>query len=580
MVFPGELLTAASSCAIAELPLEEHPTCADAFFCDPRLSDEIEKILRENIMGVMVQIKEAISTSSQNTTMHKADDIEGATESSDPAKAKLKHKVCTETSMQVAADTCETADPGGSPKLQIESRTQKVHSSASSPRYSSWTQSDNFIRQPKISYYRSTTDIQQSVKEHSRCRWVFMFDDMFSTCIEPDRRGPFSDFVSSRMFESAMLMTIIANTVFTIHQTNKQMSNPHMGIDPTSATAELIFTTLYLIEFVLKFLVHRCYMFSNTDKWWNMFDVAIVGMAVVELMLTYAHGKKVFSASFMRVLRIVRVVKVFRAVRVVQFVKELRLILKCVFGSFMSLLWSFVLLAGISILFAIVAVQQLTSALNEGQLPKDQVEIIYERFGSVQEASLTLFKSISGGEDWGPIYDLISKAGITSSVCFMAYVLLIWMSITNIITSVFVDKALKHARPDADDALMEKHKEDLEKVKQLRTIFQSIDVDGSGTLTLAELQNSFSDDRILSFFELQGLDIKSIETFFTLLTQISETHEVDVESFVTGCLKMRGYATNIDVFMLLFQTKALGDRLSCAIEQCKQEVAELRIFNS
>jgi len=251
-----------------------------------------------------------------------------------------------------------------------------------------------------------------------------------------------------------------------------------------------------------------------------------------------------------------------------------------VFGSFMSLLWSFVLLAGISILFAIVAVQQLTSALNEGQLPKDQVEIIYERFGSVQEASLTLFKSISGGEDWGPIYDLISKAGITSSVCFMAYVLLIWMSITNIITSVFVDKALKHARPDADEELMEKHKEDLEKVKQLQTIFQSIDADASGTLTLAELQNSFSDCRILSFFELQGLDIKSIETFFTLLTQISETHEVDVESFVTGCLKMRGYATNIDVFMLLFQTKALGDRLSCAIEQCKQEVAELRIFNS
>jgi len=43
---------------------------------------------------------------------------------------------------------------------------------------------------------------------------------------------------------------------------------------------------------------------------------------------------------------------------------------------------------------------------------------------------------------------------------------------------------------------------------------------------------------------------------------------------------MRGYATNIDVFMLLFQTKALGDRLNCAIEQCKQEVVELRNFKS
>jgi len=269
-------------------------------------------------------------------------------------------------------------------------------------------------------------------------------------------------------------------------------------------------------------------------------------------------------------------VKIFRAVRVVQFVKELRLILKCVFGSFLSLMWSVVLLGGISTLFAILIVQQLTSAVAEDQLTAIQVENIYKQFGTVQQAALTLFKSISGGDDWGPIYDLISSGGLVASVYFLAYMLFVWLSVTNIITAIFVDKAMQFAKPDAEDALLEKHKLDLERIGELQTLFRSLDADKSGTLTIDELQKGCLDARIMSIFEMLDLDIKSIEVFFSLLSQVSGSDAVDVQSFVTGCLKMRGYATNIDVFMLLYNTRILGDKLLSSMDHCKCEMEDLR----
>jgi len=478
-------------------------------------------------------------------------------------------------SIDVATNITKSSGTGNTARTRHEIITSSCGSTGSTGCTGNYgmtfqrTASETFKR-PMIHCYRKAHDIRQSLRKG---RSSFLLDDFCNQYVEPDRTGCLADFVSSSMFESGMLIIIIANIAHTLHQTNTLMSNPHAGSDAFSTLVEVTFTILYFIEFVLKFLVHRCYMFCNCDKWWNGFDFAVVSTATFELLLIHVQGgRTTVSANFLRILRVIRVVKVFRAVRVVQFVKELRLMLKCVLGSFISLIWSFVLLGGISLLFAVVVVQQLTSAVVDGQIPADQIDIIYDRFGSVQQASLTMLKSISGGEDWGPIYDSISKAGIMNSICFLVYVLFVWLSVTNIITAIFVDKALKNAKPDADDALMEKHQEDLDKMQELQSIFQSMDHDNSGTLTLAELQSSFRDIRISSFFELQGLDIKSLETFFELLTHISNTHEVDMESFVTGCLKMRGYATNIDVFMLLFQSKALENKLLHAIRDIKLQV--------
>jgi len=242
----------------------------------------------------------------------------------------------------------------------------------------------------------------------------------------------------------------------------------------------------------------------------------------------------------------------------------------------MSLFWSCCLLGAISLLFAIVLVQQMSTAVAQGAFNADQVQKTYDMFGSVQGASLTLVKSISGGEDWGPLYELVLRAGKLPACFFLGYVLFIWLSVANIITAVFVDNALKNAKPHTDELILERHKEDFESVRTLQTIFRSLDADNSNTLTLGELKRSFCDLRIINFFEMAGLDIKDVEMFFNVLSQVSESHEVDMDAFVDGCLKMKGYATNMDVFLLLFQSKMAAEKLMLSIGQCKLQMEQLK----
>jgi len=377
-----------------------------------------------------------------------------------------------------------------------------------------------------------------------------------------------------------MLTVILVNTILTFHETNEQMRNiqASQSTSSPSAIVEAMFTGVYFVELILKLLVHRGFFFWNDEMWWNLFDCVVVAVGIFELVLVYGTGVQTrYSPQFLRSLRIIKVLKIFRAFRVVQFVKELRLMLACVLGSIMSLMWSFTLLGGLSLLFAAVMVQQMGVAVSESTVAVDQISLVFQRFGSVQQALLTLFQCISGGEDWGPIYDLTTEAGMLSSACFLLYVLFVWLSLTNIITAIFVDKALQKAKPGADDLILQRHQQDLESIQQLQRMFRSIDEDGSNTLTFDELQQSFHNLQILDFFEVQGLDVKDVEMFFSLLSQISHSDEIDMEAFVSGCLRMKGYATNLDVFSILYQSKAMGDKMMNALSQCNAEVQQLRI---
>jgi len=217
----------------------------------------------------------------------------------------------------------------------------------------------------------------------------------------------------------------------------------------------------------------------------------------------------------------------------------------------------------------------MSTAIHEGTVDIDAQNAILQKFGSIAKAFMTLFKSISGGEDWGPIYDLTQQVGTLCSVSCLVYIVFVWLSVTNIITALFVDKAMRQAKPQADEQVLEKHKEDLSRIEELTRLFLSMDKDGSATLTYPELVDAMQDSRISSYFELQGLDIKDVQMFFKLLAQVSGSTEIDREAFVSGCLRMKGYATNVDIFCLLHQNKAIGDKLAQHLRKCKVELRDL-----
>merc|ERR1712113_1079577 len=93
---------------------------------------------------------------------------------------------------------------------------------------------------------------------------------------------------------------------------------------------------------------------------------------------------------------------------------------------------------------------------------------------------ITLLQSVTGGEDWGKIYDLLVLVGDVYGLVFLL------MSFFNITTSLFVDQALKLSRPDHEVRMLEKWKEDMNAANDLRNMLNCVDEDDSGVVTREE----------------------------------------------------------------------------------------------
>jgi len=430
-------------------------------------------------------------------------------------------------------------------------------------------------------------DIKMFVRDNSPYhKYVELFGPignlfaMIETLKEPVRVGVCADFVQSKSFEAFTLFVIMLNSLYTLYDTNWQMSRLRETRPTVMLVMEVGFTCFYTFELGIKLNVHRLFFFCNSEMGWNLFDILLVFLSIFDTFLTlFISQDGIINTGFVRIVRILKIVKIFRFFRVLQFVTELRLMFQCVMGSISSLIWSFTLLGVITVVFAILFVQQLSLHVieNGSQLTVAQKASIQDTFGSVQLAVLTLFQAISGGEDWNTFYRIVAEAGDLSCFTFIIYVLFIWLSVENIITSIFVDKAMKLAKPDLDDLLLEKRKDDLLAACELRDLFLSIHGRTSGTLTLAEFEESLQDIRITSYFDLKGLSITHASLFFRMLASLNDTHEIDVETFVAGCLRMKGMASNIDVIALLYQSRLMSEKMRDNFQKSRNEVRQLRL---
>ena len=79
------------------------------------------------------------------------------------------------------------------------------------------------------------------------------------------------------------------------------------------------FLTAFVIEIILKLIGFGSLFFTDG---WNIFDFGIVGISVVELVMTLILGKGSSGLSSFRMLRI------FRIVRVINFVARLNLLVQ------------------------------------------------------------------------------------------------------------------------------------------------------------------------------------------------------------------------------------------------------------
>jgi len=398
---------------------------------------------------------------------------------------------------------------------------------------------------------------------YKKVRRVMSSSICFDCSAQSQSSNMLQKLVGSRYFETSVIFVILLNFTYTIYDTNWQMQHRTDATTQTMQIIEQTFIWIYFAELLTKVIAFRSKFFIGADMGWNIFDFVLVLMGLFEVLAANSTTN-VVNPSFARIVRMLKTLrKVSGFVRMMHFFPELRLMIKCISGSLGSLFWCIVILFGIMLCFAVLFVQQMTWYVIESQtfLSESEEEEISAGFGSVQQGTFSLFMFFAGGAEWGDAYLLIKKSGTFASIAFVTYILLMWISLHNIIASIYVDKALKYAQCDSNDHLLKAGEEALATARHLKDIFKSMDEDGSGTLSLSELQECLEDVRVTTLLGIQGIQIKDVESFFDTMSTACGSAEIDMETFVMGCLNMRGPASSMDLF-------AIGYKLQLQLSHC------------
>merc|ERR1719456_614233 len=250
-------------------------------------------------------------------------------------------------------------------------------------------------------------------------------------------------------------LVILANFFFIICQSDYQIwseiNSHHKKEAGWMKTAEVVFTGYYMFELTCLILTYRKDFFLGPDMSWNWFDFIIVLTGALELVMT-SLGGSMANLSFLRVLRFFKMSRVLRMFSTLRMVKDVKVMVDALTGSFVIFLFGCMLLAMFLSVFSIFFVQGFSAFLEvEAHVDPILRESIIADFGSVSSAMRSLFMSATGGDDWSKFHDTIKAMGPVYDYLYLFFMAFTLIAFFNVITGVFAEKAMSLAAPTMDE---------------------------------------------------------------------------------------------------------------------------------
>lgn len=362
------------------------------------------------------------------------------------------------------------------------------------------------------------------------------------------------DLVKSAVYELSVLLLILSNSVFLGWQVQHEAKNREEL--PWNLHIEAFFCVVFLLELALKAYAMGLNFALGKERSWNLFDMTVVLLMVVDFVSTVtkkAESGMWSQVSSLRIFRAVRVIRFLRAVRVLKFFTQLRIMLRSIMFSVRPLLWASLVLAAMFYVFGICLTQGVVDYMNDSHSWDDpSMDSLFQYFGSLERSALSLFEAMSGGVNWGDLYDALMPLGLQFRCVFLFFVLFAIFGAANVVTGIFVEIANHWSRFDTHTQLQAEMEQKVFYIRALQDLFNDLDTDGSGTLTLESMQDAIQDDRLVNSFHALHLDLMDVRTLFLLLDRDRKGY-IDIEEFLLGCFRLKGEAKTLDVMKLQYQ---------------------------
>jgi voltage-gated sodium channel len=331
---------------------------------------------------------------------------------------------------------------------------------------------------------------------------------------------------------------------------------------------------LFLVEIACRVMALGWSFFLHHDARWNWFDLAITLIMVVDIVLeattmiiSHARGYKqsghayaeqlqsTMSGRILRVVRLLRIVRALRIMRATRAAHELRKMALALQYSAATLIWALGLLGFVMYFFATAFTQATTEhsmAHANDTSRRQEVDELLMLFGSLPHSFYTLFLAITSGRDWWEIFDPLVKLHPSFAGLFVGYIAVTLFGVMNVVTSVFVESALKSTQHYKDLLIAENLKAKKMYVDHLKDVFRAIDVDESGEISLVEIEQFLLDPDLRTYLESMDIQPDDARTLFRLLDK-DDSGSVSIDEFCQGCLRLKGEAKSFDIHCLIFE---------------------------
>jgi len=306
---------------------------------------------------------------------------------------------------------------------------------------------------------------------------------------------------------------------------------------------EWMFFVIYILELTARLVVFGPGVLASN---WIKFDAVLVTIAVTDKIIRVILPDNE-TLKKMMLLRMMRLLRLARAVRLMVQFQTLWQLVQGLMSSVMTLSWTFLLLSILIYVFAIFGMNFITVDL---QLPLDHPYNVaaYDNFRELPDAMLMLLQFFSW-DSISAVYRPLIQHRFGLFFYFMSVLLLLSIALMNLVTAIMVEGSLSQAASDKDNQKVLLAAKQQKQMEQLKVMFREMDDDGSGELSMEEI-NAAPDEVREQLVEIAGTE--DIDSLFEML-DYDGGGTVGTDEFCDGVMKANNSDKPMEISRLLKQ---------------------------
>jgi len=286
---------------------------------------------------------------------------------------------------------------------------------------------------------------------------------------------------------------------------------------------------------------------------------------------TWGARSWVYHFSFVRVLRTTLMLPKIGGPWLRKTMNEFHMMFQALTGSLLPLMWCTFMLLVILMIVGVLVTEGAAYELARAAEWSEALTTLAEDWGCLDRSVYSLLTASLGGQDWGDLHQTLEPEPWPIRFGFVCFMIFTYIALLNTVTTVFIQSGAIRLERDKAFIVQKDLERKREYLQSVKAVFKSLDDDKDGIVTFAEVAQHLCNPDVKCYFNRLGVDTDEIEKLFILMDK-DFSGTLTLEEFMSGCLRLKGQAKNLDLELMHQELKfAIGTLLDLQANTQKQQ---------